>query len=418
MLRVNEQYIKYLMNHIGETGNRVAFSSAETQAKIRLVAEMKKLDMDVYTDEAGNIIGFFYGGNNTPENGANITTIGTGSHIDSVPKGGNYDGLVGIVSGMAVIKAIKDQGIKINENIAIIAFECEESSVFGKGCLGSKYMSGKIDRDSLRQITIISSHFDNGLGLTYGQKLDECNKYLQLPLLTNKILFKAFFEAHIEQGPALVDSGNKIGIVSSIAAPARTKFTLIGKGGHDGTIPMEKRRDALVGFNELYNIYRGLRHELRIKDRLRTNIGVLDIDGASVNKIPGKLSTTVSARGLDEKLMKEFMDELITRVDWKLQQVDISVQTERLEMGTPVHLNPLLVDEVRRNTANYYPAMEMWSGAGHDTAYINDICEEGAVVFFIPNTGISHESSEFASIDDISIAANVLGGIIVNRHNR
>ena len=414
MLKVNEQYIKYLISHIGETGNRVAFSSAETQAKIRLIAEMKKLNMDVYTDEAGNIIGFFYSSNDAQQNGVDIPTIGIGSHIDSVPEGGNYDGLVGIVSGMAVVKAIKDQGIKINENIAVIAFECEESSVFGKGCLGSKYMSGTMDIDTLRQSTIISSHFDSGLGITYGQKLDECNKYLQLPLLENKMRFKAFFEPHIEQGPALVDSGNKIGIVSSIAAPARTKFTLIGKGGHDGTIPMEKRRDALVGFNELYNIYRGLRHELRIKDRLRTNIGVLDIEGASVNRIPGKLSTTVSARSLDEDLMKEFMDELITRVDWKVRQLDVLVQAERLEMGTPVHLNPLLVDEVRRNASDY-PTMEMWSGAGHDSAYINDISEEGAVVFFIPNTGISHETSEFASIEDISIGANVLGSIIANR---
>ncbi|MCL2383669.1 MAG: M20/M25/M40 family metallo-hydrolase [Oscillospiraceae bacterium] len=153
---------------------------------------------------------------------------------------------------------------------------------------------------------------------------------------------------------------------------------------------------------------------MEIKDRLRTNIGVVDIEDSSINKIPGKLSTTVSARGLDEKLMITFMNELISRVQRRLPAINIEVQTERLEQGKPVHLNETLVDVVRRN-ANEYLALEMWSGAGHDTAYLNEVCAEGAAVFFIPNTGMSHELSEEAEIEDIEIASKIIEKIILER---
>ncbi len=404
----NDEYISYLLSYIGETGNRVAFSKEETQAKIRLVNEMKKLGLDVYTDEAGNIYGLLYA-NNEKNDSDSMDVIGIGSHIDSVPGGGNFDGLVGILSGLAAIKTVKKEEIK--ENIAIIAFECEESSVFGKSCLGSKFISKQISIEKLRAITIVSSDFDDGFGLTYGEKLDECNKYLQLPLLNKIINFKTFYEPHIEQGPMLVDSNKKIGVISSIAAPIRVKFTLTGKGGHDGTVPMTSRRDALVGFNELYNIYRGLRHRMDINDRLRTNIGVVDIENASINRIPGKLSTTVSARGLDENLMNKFMEELISRVEVQLPDLNIEVHTERLEQGKPLNLNPKLVDKIRKN-AEKYPTLEMWSGAGHDTVYMNKICKEGAAVFFIPNTGISHENSEYAKTEDITLACHILENLI------
>lgn len=409
-MKENNEYISYLLSYIGEAGNRVAFSKEETQAKIRLIAEMKKLGLDVYTDEAGNIYGFLYA-NNEGSNNETIKVIGIGSHIDSVPDGGNFDGLVGIISGLSVIKTINENDVKIKENIAIIALECEESSVFGKSCLGSKFISNKISAEQLRAIPIVSEHFNDGSGLTYGDKLDECNKYLQLPILNKKIEFLYFLEPHIEQGPMLVDSNKKIGIVSSIAAPSRVKFTLIGKGGHDGTIPMTSRRDALVGFNELYNIYRGLRHDMNINDRLRTNIGVVDIEGSSINRIPGKLSTTVSARGLDDKLMTEFMDELISRVESNLPDIDIKVITEKLEQGIPVHLNPDLVNKVRKS-AEEYSSLEMWSGAGHDTVYMNEVCRYGAIVFFIPNTGISHEPSECAEVEDINLAVCLLGKLL------
>lgn len=261
---------------------------------------------------------------------------------------------------------------------------------------------------------IVSDSFNDGSGTTYGEKLDECNKYLQLPLLNKNLDYSCFIEPHIEQGPMLIDENKKIGIVSSIAAPTRVKFTLIGKGGHDGTIPMPTRRDALVGFNELYNIYRGLRHEMQINDRLRTNIGVVDIEGSSINRIPGKLSTTVSARGLDSELMKKFMDELVLRVEIRVPDMDVKVQTERLEQGTPLHLNEELVEKVR-NSAKDFPCLEMWSGAGHDTAYMNNVCREGAVVFFIPNTGISHETSEFAKTEDVAIGVDVVINFIKQR---
>lgn len=314
---------------------------------------------------------------------------------------------------MAAIKSIKEGKCKIENNIAIIALECEESSVFGKSCLGSKFIGKKIEAEQLRNTPIVSERFNDGLGLTYGEKLDECNKYLQISLLDKKLEFISFYEPHIEQGPMLVESGKKIGIVSSIAAPSRVKFTLVGKGGHDGTIPMTSRRDALVGFNELYNIYRGLRHEMDINDRLRTNIGVVDIDGSSINRIPGKLSTTVSARGLDSSLITEFMDKLILKVEDQLPKIDIKVQTERLEQGIPLKLNQELVNKVRKN-AEEYDCLEMWSGAGHDTVYMNNVCKEGAVVFFIPNTGISHEPSEFAKIEDIKLASELVEKILKN----
>lgn len=413
MSNSKEEYISYLLNYIGEAGNRIAFSKEETQAKIRLVAEMRKLGLDVYTDGAGNIFGICYA-NEENKKLSNINVMAIGSHIDSVPDGGNFDGLVGIISGMAAIKEIKENNIEIKENIVVLALECEESSVFGKSCLGSKFIGGKISQEDLWKTSIVSDSFNYGNGTTYGEKLEECNKYLQLPILDKKIEYSCFIEPHIEQGPMLIDENKEIGIVSSIAAPSRVKFTLIGKGGHDGTIPMPTRRDALVGFNELYNIYRGLRHEMGINDRLRTNIGVVDIEGSSINRIPGKLSTTVSARGLDMDLMKKFMDELILRVEIRVPDMDVKVITERLEQGTPLHLNDNLVEKIRKS-AKDFTTLEMWSGAGHDTAYMNNACKEGAVVFFIPNTGISHETSEFAKTEDIAKGVDVVIKFITAR---
>jgi len=413
MVNGQEQYIEHLMSYIGKAGNRIAFTPEETEAKRRLVSEMKELGLDIYTDEAGNIFGINYANGTKPPKGVPLKVFGMGSHIDSVPNGGNFDGLVGIVSGMAAIKSIKEKGIRLSENIVVIAFESEESTVFGKSCLGSKFVGGKITVEDLHQTAIMSDSFNDGF-MRYGEKFRNCNRILGLPLLDRPLVFSSFIEPHIEQGSVLADEGKKVGIVSAIAAPYRVKFKLTGMGGHDGTVPMFKRRDALEGFYELYNIYRGLRHEMEIGDQLRTNIGVVDIENSSINKIPAKISTAISVRGLDLDLMNKFMEEIILRVEKKLPEMDIEVNIQRLEQGIPVKLKPEIVDEVRRSTIGY-PTMEMWSGAGHDTAYMTHICAEGAAVFFLPNSGISHEPTEYATIEDISIGARVLEQIVQNR---
>ena len=134
-MNLNNEYLAYLLSHIGEAGNRICFSKEETQAKIRLIAQMRKLGLDVYTDEAGNIYGLHYANNQNINTNESLKVVGVGSHIDSVPDGGNFDGLVGIVSGMAAIKAIKELKIELKENVAVMALACEESSVFRKSLL-------------------------------------------------------------------------------------------------------------------------------------------------------------------------------------------------------------------------------------------------------------------------------------------
>ncbi|MCL2383670.1 MAG: M20/M25/M40 family metallo-hydrolase [Oscillospiraceae bacterium] len=245
-MEVDREYINYLLSYIGEAGNRIAFSSEETEAKIRLIEEMLKLNLDVRTDEAGNIYGIMYAKNEDKSNDTPLKVIGVGSHIDSVPSGGNYDGLVGITCGMAAVKSLQESNCELKENVAVMALACEESSVFGKSCLGSKYIANKLSLKELRDIQIVSDSFDDGKGNTYGEKLDECNKVINILPLDREIVYSVFLEVHIEQGPILAESDNKIGIVTAIAAPIRTKFTLVGNGGHDGTTPMEQRRDALV----------------------------------------------------------------------------------------------------------------------------------------------------------------------------
>ncbi|KAF1855290.1 hypothetical protein Lal_00001069 [Lupinus albus] len=214
--------------------SRLAFSAEDWQAKEYFISLMKEAGLAVRLDAFGNIIGRLEGRN------PHAPAVVTGSHLDTVPEGGDYDGIVGVVGGLAAIKQLKEKG-ELTHPLELIIFAAEESSRFGFATMGSKVMAGTTNLSAW-------SKAKDQSGITLAEALEAQGFDLQgiSNAIRQKQELKAFVELHIEQGPVLEADKTTIGIVSAIAAPTRLKITVEGMAAHSGTTPMDQRQDALV----------------------------------------------------------------------------------------------------------------------------------------------------------------------------
>jgi N-carbamoyl-L-amino-acid hydrolase len=380
----------------GDNGiTRLALTEEEMQARRYVTEIMEKMAMKVRVDAIGNIIGRLDGTD------PSATPVIVGSHLDSVPEGGRYDGVLGVVAGLAAIRRIQKDG-HTKHPIELIAFTAEESSRFGFATMGSKAMAGVAD------IKAWSKAKDpQGVGFmealaAAGFQPDQLEKVSRASETIH-----AFVELHIEQGPVLEDAGLAIGVVEAIAAPTRLKIKVEGTPGHSGTTPMDSREDALVTAAQIILAVREVALA-RYGEGTVGTVGNIKAHPGVMNVIPGLAELWVDIRGVNHESIVDTLQELKDEISIIAEAEGTTVSIEVLTSDKPVRLHPTIINAVEAACKDLKVSYKrMNSGAGHDAMHMATICPTGMI--FIPCArGISHNPEESAAPDDIMTGVDVL----------
>lgn len=373
---------------------RIAYTPADQSAHQYMMDIMQKAGFVVRQDAVGNIFCRLLGKN------PDLPAVGTGSHLDTVPNGGAYDGTLGVVAGFYALMQFEPQ--QLSRSLELVIFRAEESSRFGFSCIGSKVLLGKVDREkwALNRDDDSRNFFDVLDDLGYpSQDIERCQ-------LADDA-YSAFIEMHIEQGRRLELAEKNVGIVNGIAAPTRFEVKVIGQADHSGATPMYQRHDALVASAAIISDVNRAACRESVWGTVGT-IGKLNVYPNSMNAIPGEVNFLVDIRGIDP--------ESITRVAYHLKNAikkseldnDVNIQIREISAEAPVKLdNDIchLIEELCIEQNIDY--MTMLSGAGHDS--MNLAHKFSTAMIFTPSkNGISHHPDEYTEFSDIVIAADLL----------
>lgn len=397
---MDKEWALKLIDKLAEFGktdrgiNRQAFSKADVQVKQYIIKLMQDIGMTVRQDEIGNVIGRLEGMN------SQLPAVATGSHLDTVPEGGKYDGVVGVVGGLIAMKRLKERNL--THPLELIVFTAEESSRFAYATMGSKAMTGRMNRKAWEKATDCDDiSFPQALreqGLSF-ETIGNC--------VRNNQDIKAFIELHIEQGPVLEQEGQSIGIVEAIAAPTRLKITVQGVAGHSGTTPMEDRHDALVSAAAIILAIQEVALEQSRYGTVGT-VGMLKVHPGAMNVIPGVVELWVDIRGVNQESIIECLQDIKDAVSTIAEGQETSMAIEMLSADKPVPMDQEItraIEKVCRKAGIAYKRMN--SGAGHDAMNMAYLAPTGMI--FIPcHNGVSHNPDEYANPEDIAAGIDVL----------
>ena len=318
-----------------------------------------------------------------------------GSHLDSVISGGRYDGVVGVLAGLLILKWIKDNNLNIP--LKVVAFRCEESSSFGIATVGSGLITKKLQIEKMKKV-------ENTEGVSLYEALrfrgynPECRK---IEGVLN------YFELHIEQGRILEDEGLKIGIINSIAAATRYWLTIDGRQDHSGATPMGMRQDALCAAGEIIIELENIAKRESIHSSVGT-VGYLGNYPNAFNVVPGRVKMGLDIRGVEKDSIDRIDDEIVKFVDEVCKKRNLNYELDNISKAIPVKLDENLKNELSEIATKLGIEHKiMNSGAGHDAMKFWDIAPTGMV--FIPcRDGVSHNKAEDIDYEDIILGSKII----------
>ena len=365
--------------------NRVAFSPADMAARAWVAVQMEKLGLQVQTDPAGNTIGIYAGQETT------LKPIALGSHTDTVPQGGRYDGALGVLSALACVRALQQAGLRLRHPVEVINFTAEEATMSG-ATLGSQAMSGRLD-----PVMLTHSAWD---GLSVAEHLRQAN--INPDQVTQaarpKGSLAAYLELHIEQGGSLALDDIPIGVVEGIVGIRRYDGIFVGAANHAGTTPMALRQDALVMAAPFIS---GVR-EIAVQHQIVGTVGKLQVHPGAPNVIPGWVDLQVEIRGLDEGVLDVAEAALIELAQHQGGQLQPRARKNAVQSDPRL----LAAMESACQSLNVV-YRQMPSGAGHDAMCIDDIAPQ-AMLFVPSQNGISHAPEEYTTPEHCVLGAQVL----------
>jgi allantoate deiminase len=344
---------------------------------------MEDAGLRVTVDPAGNLFGRSHGTTEASE-------IWTGSHLDSVPQGGRFDGVLGVVAGLEAVERLGQQ----RRTITVVAFREEEGTRFGRGCFGSRALCGRLragELDHGGQDGVSPAQAARTLGIG---PISEDGWLVPPP--------GAYLEVHVEQGPVLDSLGAPLGIVTSIAGLARLRVTFSGHGGHAGTTPMANRRDALVA---AAGFILTVKKAAEAYEGAVATVGQLTVEPNAANVVPGRVELLVDARARDPGTLSALVGEI------EAASGGARVHLGRIE---PVELDPYLRAELRAVVDELgLLAPQLPSGAGHDAGVLADAGVPAAMLFVRSRAGgVSHSPDEHSDGADIALAVDALERVL------
>jgi len=367
---------------------RIAYSPEDIQARNLMQRWMVEAGMSVRIDTAGNIIG------RSPGKFPQASALATGSHIDTVPNGGRYDGAFGFLAGLEVVRVLNERQMQLNHPLEVIVFTDEEGSM-----IGSKAMSGRVINDSGCYRRPDGTDIQACLERVGG------NWYNIAQAKRSSKDIAAFVELHIEQGPILESMGKQIGVVEGIVGQRRYTITVKGSSSHAGSTPMYMRQDALVAASQ---VVLAVNRVANIPGQQVATVGQMDVLPNVANVIPGLVEMSLDIRDLS----KAHIDNLIEQLRLNLEAIATDTQTQ-------IRINPFLDNEpalaephIQQTIAQVCEDLELSymhlpSRASHDAQEIAIFTDMGMI--FVPSeAGLSHAETEYTSPEQCTQGANVL----------
>jgi len=383
--------------------NRQALSPEDAAARNLLASWAKARGFSVSTDAIGNL---FVRREGTD---AKAPPVMSGSHMDSQPTGGRFDGMFGVLAAFEALEALEDAGIRTKRPLVAVAWTNEEGSRFQPGAMGSAVFAGHNRLDDMLAVK-------DWKGVVLKDALAETLKAAPAPMHEGKPGFAVdcYVEAHIEQGPRLENERKTIGVVTAIQGSRRYIVEIDGEEAHAGTTPRAARKDAFAAATRIAAaMYEATTDK---DDTLRFTIGRVEVMPGSPNTVPGKASFTID--------MRHPQDAVLEAHEKKLEQIVASraapcpARMARVTNVAPTDFDPSVIDLVRaKANALKLTNMDMPSGAGHDAMHIAKLCPAGMI--FVPcERGISHNEIENATPSDLAAGTRVLVEVLEALANR
>jgi N-carbamoyl-L-amino-acid hydrolase len=376
---------------------RRSFTPLFLEGRAWLARRFAEAGLTTRIDTAGNLIGGLEGTNPA------LGVIAVGSHSDTVPSGGRFDGIAGVATGLEIVRALRQSGTRLNHTIEIIDFLAEEPSEYGLSCVGSRGMTGSLDSKMLDLTEPSGETLREGLRRVGGDpdRLAEAKRED----------IRAFLELHIEQGIVLESRSLDVGIVTSIVGIRRIEVVFQGEADHAGTTPINLRHDALVAAANTVAAVRRLAEQLagETEDYFVATVGILTVEPSASNIVPGRCRLVVDARTTNPVLTKRFVESLDRESAAFAAAAQVSrTAFETLSDGPPVACDADLRAALRQGAQDLgLSEMDLPSGAGHDAAFMSRI-SRSAMVFVPCRKGKSHAPEEWADRDAIAAGAAVI----------
>lgn len=380
---------------------RLALTDLDKQARDLFVNWCKDAGCSVKIDRMGNIFARRPGRNN------DLAPVMAGSHLDTQPTGGRFDGVFGVLAGLEVVRSLNDLGVETERPVEVAVWTNEEGSRFAPAMVASGVFAGVFD------LEYGLSRADSD-GRTMGEELRRIG-YAGPEEVGGREVY-AFFEAHIEQGPILEAEGKTIGIVTDAQGQRWYELTLTGVESHAGPTPMATRKDALVGAARTVELVN--RIGLDNAPAACATVGMMEVYPNSRNVIPGRVFLTVDFRHPEDEVLTKMDAALRAGVAKITGDIGLECEIEQIFYYKPIHFEETCVAAVREGAEAFgYEAREIVSGAGHDACYMAGVAPT-AMVFVPCIGGISHNEIEDARPEWIAAGGNVLLRAIVEKAGR
>ncbi len=354
----------------------------------------------IRVDKMGNMFARRPGKNN------DLPPIMTGSHLDSQPTGGKYDGVYGVLAGLEVVRTLNDLNLETEAPVEVAVWTNEEGSRFAPAMVASGVFAGVFDLE----YGLSRADLD---GKTMGEELERIGYAGDDDVGGRDV--GAYFEAHIEQGPILEDEEKTVGVVTGAQGQRWYEVTLTGQEAHAGPTPMHTRRDALVGASRIVTEVN--RIGLENQPYACATVGLMQVTPNSRNVIPGSVFFAVDFRHPTDEVLSKMDAELREVADTIAKDIGLEMVFEEIWYSPPVAFNEDCVSAVRSAAeSSGIPHMDIVSGAGHDACYVARVAPT-AMIFTPCLNGISHNEIESAEPDDLEAGCNVLLQAMIDRAN-
>lgn len=378
--------------------NRQALTPEDAEARALVVEWARELGFSVYQDDIGNLFLRRVGRD------ANLPPIVTGSHLDSQPTGGRFDGVLGVLVALEAVQAIQEAGLETRHPLEVVAWMNEEGSRYGPVCMGSSVYAGRIQLDEARR-------FVSADGATLADELPDA---LAAVGVAEKREFgapmAAYVETHIEQGPVLEEEGIQLGVVSGIQGIRWFQCQVAGAAAHAGTTPRRMRRDAgRAGMHMITALDDEFTDD---EDSIRFTVGQFSVEPGSPNVVPDRAAFSIDLRHPDT----ETLDALTDRIKAVCNELSgpCEVTVEQTGGVAPATLAPWMTDVLAGSASTLgITHKHMPSGAVHDASNMVGMCPV-AMLFIPSHEGISHNEAEWSEPDDCRDAARVLAASLVH----
>jgi N-carbamoyl-L-amino-acid hydrolase len=407
-LRVDGQRLWDSIMAIGEIGPgqqggscRLALTDADRDGRDLFIRWCKEIGCSVMIDDMGNIFARRAGRNNE------LPPIVAGSHLDTQPHGGKFDGIYGVLAALEAVRTLHDNNVTTEAPLEVVVWTNEEGSRFAPAMISSGVYAGLFEKEFAWGIT-------DSDGKSLGDELKRIGYQGDTPCGTNVI--GALLEAHIEQGPILEADNHQIGVVVGGQGQHWYDVRLKGQDSHAGSTPMPGRRDALVAAAEMISMVQAL--ALEFAPQAVSTVGEMSVMPNSRNTIPGEVFFTIDIRNPDDQVLAQMAAQIETRVESIAEKHGVECALDEIWDKAPVKFDPDCIAAVSEATRSLgYANQQMVSGAGHDACQICLVAPTSMI--FVPCAGgLSHNEQESAEPGDLEAGCNVLLHAMLKLANR